>query len=245
MAVAALAGLSLPRTGLAQDSGVELTPTGLLRMGLRLEGVSTGSPDADPTSGFDIYDARLGLGGKVGLIFDFDASVEWNGDANAIRLLDARLGATLVEEILTLDVGQMRAPFGYETLRPKADIQYVDRAQVSNAIDPAWQVGFDLRGTALDTRLNYWAGMYNGNGRTLDNDGDAFLYALRAQFNNIGDVTFYEDFVVQIGANLAFSKDSALAILPVLAPEQIGGPAVPGYQTFTGDRFLWGADLKL
>ena len=98
---------------------------------------------------------------------------------------------------------------------------------------------------ALDTRLNYWAGMYNGNGRTLDNDDNSFLYTLRAQFNNIGDVTFYEDFVVQIGANLAFSKDSALAVLPVLAPEQIGGPAVPGYRTFTGDRFLWGADLKL
>jgi len=242
LVLAGLLGVAGP--GMAQDNPVDLTPTGLFRTGLRLEGVSTGSTGADPTSGFDIYDARLGLNGKIGLIFDFDASIEWDGDENAIRLLDARLGATLAEDYLKLDVGQMRAPFGYETLLPKADIQFVDRAQVSNAIDPAWQLGFDLRGTALDTRLNYWAGMYNGNGRTLDNDDNSFLYALRAQFNNIGDVTFYEDFVFQIGANLAFSKDSALAVLPVLAPVQIGGPAVPTYESFTGDRFLWGVDMK-
>jgi phosphate-selective porin len=241
----AAAGLGLPGAARAQDDPIDLELNGLFRTGLRLEGVSTGSPDADPTSGFDIYDARLGLGGKIGLIFDYDASIEWDGDRNSIRLLDARLGATLVPDYLKLDVGQMRAPFGYETLLNKADIQFVDRAQVSNAIDPAWQLGFDLSGTALETRLSYWGGMFNGDGRTLENDDSSFMYALRAQFNNIGDVTFYEDFVVQVGANLAFSKDSALEILPVIAPAQVGGYAVPRYEEFSGDRLLWGADLKI
>ena len=59
------------------------------------------------------------------LIFDYDASIEWDGERNSIRLLDARLGATLVSDYLKLDVGQMRAPFGYETLLLKADIQFV------------------------------------------------------------------------------------------------------------------------
>ena len=243
--VAGAGGLAVPAAALAQDDPVDLDLTGLFRTGLRVEGVSTGSADADPASGFDIYDARLGLGGKIGLIFDYDASIEWDGDRNAIRLLDARLGATLVPDYLKLDVGQMRAPFGYETMLPKADIRFVDRAQVSNAIDPSWQVGFNLGGSALDTRLGYWGGIFNGNGRTLENDDSSFMYALRAQFNNIGDVTFYEDFVVQVGANLAFSKDSELPILPVIAPAQPGGVAVPAYEEFSGDRLLLGADLKV
>jgi len=238
------AALALPDTASAQDDPVDLDLNGLFRTGVRLEGASTGSADSDPTSGFDIYDARLGLAGKVGLIFDFDASIEWDGDRNSIRLLDGRLGATLVPDYLKLSVGQMRAAFGYETLIPKADIQFVDRAQVSNAIDPSWQLGFDLSGTALDTRLSYSGGMYNGNGRTLENDDDSFMYALRGQFNNIGDVTFYEDFVVQVGANVAFSQDLDLPVLPVIAPAQAGGIAVPRYVPFTGDRFLWGVDLK-
>ena len=61
----------------------------------------------------------------------------------------------------------------------------------------------------------------------------------------MGEVEFFEDFVYEFGADLAFASDSANPVLPVSRPagdEEGTGAGIPGYAEFTGNRFVWSAD---
>jgi len=103
--VTALA-LTFPNPAAGQDEP-DFTLDGLLRTGLRLE-----SARYDGVKGFDIYDARLGLSGRVGIVFDYAVRAEYHFVEDAVRLLDARLSLPLRDEILRLDAGLVMAGFG-------------------------------------------------------------------------------------------------------------------------------------
>jgi len=226
----------------AQD-GPDLALDGLLRTGLRVE-----SSRYDGTSGFEIYDARLGVSGKVGIVFDYALRAEYQFDADEVRLLDARLSAPLARELLTLDAGLVMSGFGREAMKPKDEIPFVSRSQGSLAIAPGRQVGMGLRGEALEGRLKYRGGLYNGEGATFGNEDRRFLFAARAEYNSVGEVEFFEDFVYEVGVDVAVASDSANPVLPVsrpLAGGEAAGTAVPGYADFTGNRFAWSADAGL
>ena len=221
----------------------DLEIDGLLRTGLRLE-----SSRYDGVSGFEIYDARLGLSGKVGIMFDYALRAEYQFEADAIRLLDVRLSVPLRDEVLRLDVGLLMSGFGREAMKPKDQIQFVERSQGSLALAPGRQVGATLRGVALEQRLKYWGGLYNGEGATFGNDDRRFLFAGRAEYNSVGEVEFFEDFVYEFGADLAFASDSANPVLPVSRPagdEEGTGAGIPDYAEFTGNRFVWSADAGI
>jgi hypothetical protein len=168
---------------------------GLLRTGLRV-----GSSRYDGVSGFEIYDVRLGLSGRVGIVFDYALQAEYQFQDDAVRLLDARL------------------------------------------------VGVALRGAAFEERLQYWSGLYNGEGATFGNFDRGFLFAARAAYNSVGEVEFFEDFVYEFGADMAFASDSANRILPVSEPagdEEATGSTIPTFAEFTGNRFAWSVDAGL
>ena len=55
---------------------------------------------------------------------------------------------------------------------------------------PRRQVGAALRGVALEQRLSYWGGLYNGEGATFGNDDRRFLFAGRVEYNSVGEVEF-------------------------------------------------------
>lgn len=246
VAVGAAVGLlaCLPATGsapLAAQAGVGGPPLeirGLLRTGLRFE------PGSSPRSdGFEVFDARLGLAGEVGIVFDYDLQAEFDDATNELRLLDARLIVPFSPEV-NLSIGQLKAPFGREFLLPKGDIRLLERAQASRAIVPGRQVGLALHGSLLEDRLTYSAGAFNGNGRNLENDDDDFLYAARVQYNNVGPIEFYEDLVIQVGGDLAYSDDRSARLDPALDGRVPGAPASPvDFGAFGGERFLWGLDL--
>jgi phosphate-selective porin len=224
----------------AQAEGLDLELGGLLRTGVRFE-----SADAGGTDGFEVYDARLGLSGRVGIVFDYRVQAEYDFDDEAFRLLDASLSIPLREETLALEVGLARSPFGLEAMRDRAEIQFVERSQASLAVAPGRQVGAQLRGSVLEDRFRYWGGVFNGNGLHVENDNDSFLFAFRAEYNSVGEIEFFEDLVFQVGAGISFSTDDGLAILPVarssVAEE---GAQELDYELFTGDRFLWSTDLR-
>lgn len=214
----------------------ELEVDGLLRTGLRLE-----SSRYDGVSGFDIYDVRLGVSGKVGIVFDYALRAEYQFETDAVRLLDVRLSVPLKSEALRLDVGLLMSGFGRETMRPKDQILFVERSQGSLALSPGRQVGAAVRGVALEQRLKYWGGLYNGEGASFGNADRRFLFAGRVEYNSVGEVEFFEDFVYEIGADLAVASDSANPVLPVIVSED----GIPGYTEFTGNRFVWSADAGI
>lgn len=229
---------TVPLVGQAGPDGPPLDIRGLLRTGLRFEPGSSARND-----GFEVFDARLGLEGEIGIVFDYDLEAEFDDRTDEFRLLDARLTVPFSPEA-NLSVGQFKAPFGRELLLPKGDIRFLERAQASRAIAPGRQVGVALHGSALESRLTYSGGVFNGNGRNLENDDDDFLFAARAQYNNVGPIEFYEDLVVQIGAGLAYSDDRRAGLDPALDGRVPTDPSSPvDFAAFHGERFLWGVDL--
>ncbi len=229
--------------GGAVDLRAQGTPTlevtGLLRTGFHIESPATGARDA-----FALYDARLGAKGKVGIVFDYVAGIEVDTREESIRLLDAALGFPIKGDLLKLGIGLERSWFGRAAIENKADIPFVDRFQGSLALAPGRQIGLGLHGAALEQRLVYGGGMYNGNGSSFSNDG-GFLWTARAGWNSVGELEFFEDFVWEIGVSLAFSEDSALAALPLSLPEDGVANPVPVLTEYTGDRLIWGGNARV
>ncbi|MGH7542070.1 MAG: porin [Gemmatimonadota bacterium] len=236
LAIGLLASGLVPAPGLGQEEApIEIG--GLLRTGLRLEPEGSGRND-----GFAIFDARVRLAGEIGIVFEYFAQAEHDPDDEVFRLLDAEARLPIFPE-LNLSFGMFRPAFGLEALTDKGALTFVERAQASEAIAPGRQVGLQFGGEAADQRLTYGAGVFNGNGRRLENDGNDFLWAGRAQFNTVGPIPFYEDLVVQVGASIAYSEDTAAELgrgLDAFVPEA-GRP--PLETAFAGERLLWGLDL--
>lgn len=223
------------------DDGPDARLGGLLRTGLRV-----GPDDLGRNDGFELYDVRLRSSGKIGIVFEYFVQGEFDDATDDLRLLDARLRLPIVPE-LALELGQFKAPFGREALQGKGDITFVERSQITQIVAPGRQVGVQLSGEALDGRLRYAGGVFNGNGRTLDNDDDDFLYAARASFNTVGGAAFPDELVIQVGASFAYSRDSAAA-LAGLAEERPRRLTTRDFRIdlgdFQGERTLWGVDLE-
>ena len=240
---AALSGSGGVGPGLlhAQETGPhELSPSGLLRTGFEVE-----PADADRADGFIVYDVRLALAGVVGRVFDYRLGVEYDRDDAGIDLLDAIISLPL-GGTLEADLGGFRSPVSREATADKALLPFVERSQSALALAPGRQLGLQLSGSALDTRLEFAGGLFNGNGLRLENDDKSLLVAGRASFNNVGELEFPEEFVVEVGASAAWSRDSALAVLPVegrTGPEPEARRLV-SIDEFEGDRLIWGADVR-
>lgn len=227
---AVVATLALPASLAAQDGlPADLTPTGLLRTGFEFGPQSAGRND-----GFVIYDVRLGLSGKVGFVFDYVLATEYDRDEEEFDLLDAILSFPLGRSSVRIDIGGFRSPVSREATLDKAALPFVERSQAALALAPGRQVGLQVRGDAMDSRLIWAAGLFNGNGLRLENDDDSFLAAGRVAFNSVGEVEFFEDFVLEAGVSLATTKDGSQRVLPV-------GLELVGYE---GDRLIYGADAR-
>lgn len=242
-ALALAASLWLPAPSAAQDGGPDRADVelgGLLRTGFVAGPASEGVHD-----GFELYDARLRASGEVG-IFGYHVQTEWDAARQRLRLLDARLSLPFMPE-LVLDLGQLRAPFGKEMLKGKGEITFVERARISRLLPPGRQVGAQLSGETAEGKLTYRAGLFNGNARAAAND-DSFLWAGRVQFNNLGASEFYDELVVEVGANAAISSDSDVNLVGRL-DRTVQTAALSGgfvdLQNFAGDRLLYGGDLRM
>jgi phosphate-selective porin OprO/OprP len=248
-AVALAALLAAPHPALAQDGrgdgdateGPTVHVGGLLRTGPRI-----GPGDLGRDDGFRIHDARLRASGRIGIVFDYFVQAEFEDRDDGLRLLDARLSLPVVPR-LRVQLGQFKAPFGREEMQGKGEITFVERSQITQIVAPGRQVGIQLAGEALEDRLAYRAGVFNGNGRELENDGDSFLWAGRVSYNTVGPAHFYDELVVEVGASLAFSDDSAATLAgPAELPAGRLGVRDPSVDlaSFRGERLLWGADLE-
>jgi hypothetical protein len=225
---------------------------GLLRTGLRIESEESGHND-----GFQIFDAQASLGGKVGIVFDYFVRAAFSTEDNTLRLLDVTARIPFIPEA-GLGIGMFRPSFGLEALQDEGDFTFLRRSQASAAIAPGRQIGAEFYGGALETRLTYGAGIFNGNGRTLENDDNRFMYAARVEYNSIGPIEFYNDLVIQVGGSIAYSQDSnaplGTGLITPPAEPPCGDPPEDGCvppplpvdrEGYAGKRLLYGADVYL
>src|SRR5881398_2012414 len=88
-----------------------------------------------------------------------------------------------------IKVGQYKAPFGLEQLTPDTSLFIIERSLPTGAITPERQIGVELWGKAFTNvwpeqkdLLTYYAGIFNGNGRNINNnDNNNFMYVGRLE----------------------------------------------------------------
>ena len=86
-------------------------------------------------------------------------------------------------------LGQYKVPFGLQELVSSGSQQLVDRSLVSNAYFRGRDTGVTVWGVLGANKLEYRAGLFNGNGLTRSaNDNDKFQYNARVSFQPNGAV---------------------------------------------------------
>jgi len=230
-------GLAMP-AGMAAQEASPIEVGGLLRAGARAHSDSTLGGQ-----GFRLFESRLKVEGAVGLVFDYKFVVRYDAGRDAYRIHDAVVTMPVIPE-LELSIGMFKPYFGYEATVSRSDITFVERSQAATALRPDRQIGVQAGGQALDGRFTYGAGLYNGNGRSVTNDGDNYMFAGRVQYNSIGTVAFYEDLVVQAGASLGYSEDTSAPLgKGIITGDRSAAPGITS--DFAGSRLYWGADLQI
>jgi phosphate-selective porin len=71
--------------------------------------------------------------------------------------------------------GQFKAPFGLQELTSSGNQSFVDRALVSNQYARGRDTGFAVQGVLFGNKLEYRAGIFNGNGLTQSANDNAAL----------------------------------------------------------------------
>ncbi|WP_419164880.1 porin [Candidatus Palauibacter sp.] len=229
-------GCALP-VGAAAQEAPPVDIGGLLRVGVLTHADSTDGPD-----GFRLWEARLKVSGKIGIVFDYYFQTRYDPEDDAFEIHDAIATLPLMPEF-ELSLGLLRPSFGFEATQHRAELTFLDRSQASTAIGPGRQVGLQGAGSAFDGRLTYGAGIFNGNGRAVVNDDDDYMFTSRVQFNSIGTISFYDDFVVQAGASLGYSSDTAAPLgRGIVTGDPSDAPRITS--DFAGERVFWSADFQ-
>jgi phosphate-selective porin len=84
--------------------------------------------------------------------------------------------------------GQYKPPFGRQELTSSGSQQFVDRSLVSNFYARGRETGVSVQGVLWSNKLEYRAGMFNGNGLTRSaNDNDGFQYNARLMWQPNGN----------------------------------------------------------
>ena len=124
-------------------------------------------------NGFYLSNVRLRMRGNLDNNFSY--FFQTNFMVSPI-LLDALISYKFTDE-LQFSAGQFKAPFSKEYLTYAADLDFVNRARVTELLSPRRDIGVQLSGKFADNLFEYRAGIFNGNGpNRVYNDNNSFLY---------------------------------------------------------------------
>jgi phosphate-selective porin len=124
----------------------------------------------------------------------YEVQTNWPGlsSSNLAQYLeDANINwdVTKGKKTFMVKLGQYKVPFGLQELTSSGSQQLVDRSLVSNAYFRGRDTGLSLWGVLGSNKLEYRAGVFNGNGLTRSaNDNDKFQYNARVSFQPNGAV---------------------------------------------------------
>jgi phosphate-selective porin OprO/OprP len=138
-------------------------------------------------------------------------------------------------------VGQYKVPFGRQESTSSERLQFVDRDILSGEFTHSRDVGITLQGLVLGKKLNYRAGIFNGNGRNKPiNDNSKYQYDALVTYSPWGaDVYSEGDFeskdhpLLSIGAEFEDNDQSYSTNANNLSWTTFGGVAVFKYRGFS------------
>ena len=153
--------------------------------------------NADSTSSFEQRRLRMKIGGHgfqpwIKYYFEVDLQPARDVDADAIssgaRVIDWRVDLAKWDWG-GIRMGQWKVDFNRERVDSSGRQQFVERSIVNRIFTVDRQVGVQLRGRLFEgsgADLNYYAGVFNGEGRSVKNSSDEHLYVGRLQWNFLG-----------------------------------------------------------
>jgi phosphate-selective porin len=114
-----------------------------------------------------------------------------------------------------IKAGQYKAPFGLEQLTPDTTLFIIERSLPTGAITPERQIGIELWGKPFTNvwpeqkdLLTYYAGIFNGNGRNINNnDNNNFMYVGRLELMPFKGKIFGQESFLKLGGDVLNSRD--------------------------------------
>jgi phosphate-selective porin OprO and OprP len=169
---------------------------------------------------FRLRRARIGMTGDFAEQFDFkmEGDFEQNDGTSPSNRVDFSGTDIWVNwhqfPAAQIKVGQYKAPFGLEQLTPDTALLFPERSLPTGAITPDRQIGIELWGKPFTNvwpqqkdLLTYYAGIFNGNGRNINNnDNNNFMYVGRLESTLFKDV-FGKGSYLKLGADILNSRD--------------------------------------
>src|SRR2546430_1952887 len=151
-----------------------------------------------------------------------------------------------------IKVGQYKAPFGLEQLTPDTSLFIIERSLPTGAITPERQIGVELWGKPFTNvwpeqkdLLTYYAGIFNGNGRNINNnDNNNFMYVGRLELMPFKGQLFGQSSSLKLGGDVLNSRDdkgtniSQSGNLLVNSDGSLSSFVLPG----ADERTAWGVD---
>lgn len=151
----------------------------------------------DSQNTFELRRVRMKIGGHayqpwLKYYFEVDLQptrdVDDDGEAASSRVIDWRADIAKYD-YLTLRLGQWKINYNRERVDSSGRQQFVERSIVNRQFTIDRQMGAQLTGrlfkeTPADMR--YWAGVYTGEGRGVQNDDNNLMTMARLQWNMFG-----------------------------------------------------------
>jgi hypothetical protein len=128
----------------------------------------------------------------------YEVQVDWGALASNVGGQPSNTGGLLTDAYLAWDpqgmgrfrivFGQYKVPFGRQQPNSSANLQFVDRSNVSDEYARGRDIGVSVQGVVWSNKLEYRLGMFNGNGQNrLTNDNDTFQYNARLMWQPNGN----------------------------------------------------------
>ncbi|MDC1288296.1 OprO/OprP family phosphate-selective porin [Gammaproteobacteria bacterium] len=149
------------------------------------------------TSSFEQRRLRMKIGGHgfqpwIKYYFEVDLQPARDVDADAVssgaRVIDWRVDLAKWDWG-GIRMGQWKVDLNRERVDSSGRQQFVERSIVNRVFTVDRQVGVQLRGRLFEgtlADLNYYAGIFNGEGRSVKNSSEDHLYMGRLQWNFLG-----------------------------------------------------------
>jgi phosphate-selective porin OprO and OprP len=172
---------------------------------------------------FRLRRARIGMTGDFAENFDFkiEGDFEQNDGTSPSNRVDFSGTDIWLNwhqfPAAQIKVGQYKAPFGLEQLTPDTTLLIIERSNTTGAITPDRQIGIELWGKPFTNvwpdqkdLLTYYAGIFNGNGRNINNnDNNNFMYVGRLELMPFKGKIFGQESFLKLGGDILNSRDDA------------------------------------
>ncbi len=130
------------------------------------------------------YELQIGWAGSDST----GGSSVFSGLEDAVLTWDASKKGTF-----KVKIGQYKVPFGRQELTSSERQQFIERSILSGEFTRSRDVGVGVEGVVARGKLEYKAGIFNGDGRNkATNDNAKYQYDARLSFQPWGDVKYSE-----------------------------------------------------